>query len=230
MEQPAIIVCVILGAPIAFWVLIACAGAAPVFTFHKVKLRQLPDASTRRMLKRAFTGNRRLNSEWPRENGFVPVGAFQASGLLGSPQIIAWEIPDEATWLCIYLLPDGQCQFDFVSKTENHLLTSGTTKDGHLFPPSDGNYVQTFEVSSAEQLFNNHNAALDYIAETTGEDVVSQEGEFAEAFENSIRQHGTHIRSMAFWILRIPWWYFTRRSKLHNKSVESIHGAAASSF
>ncbi len=211
----------------ALWVLIASAGAAPVFTFHKIKLCPLPDSSARRMLQRAFSGSSRLSSEWPRENGFVPVGAFQAAGLLGTPQIVAWEIPGDATWLCVYLLPDGQCQFDFVSQTELSTLTTGTTKDGHLFPPSNGNFVQTFDVASAQQLYLNHQAALEFLEEMTGERVKPQSDEFIDSFENSIKKQGGHIRSIPFWILRIPWWYFTRRSRLHNKTVGSLHAGPA---
>ena len=218
----------VIGAAIAagvlLWCVIAAAGAAPVMTLHKAHLQPLPDARARKILFRVLSDTPHLDGDWLNAQGFAPIGVFKAEGLMGSPKVIAWERRGEATWFCGYLLPDGSCQLDLVSKMEESVLTTGTTKDGNLFPTKHGKYVQTFDTDSVSDLWEHHQQATEFLSTTSGLQVDRKAPEFSECFADSLREEGEHIRSILLWPAWIPWWYFTRRSSRHNRSVEQLYG------
>ena len=215
-------------AAIAFvWAVIGLAGAAPVYTFHRTRLVQLPDAAARKILKRVLARTPNLDADWLADEGFRPKGVYQADGLFGKPKIIAWEKRAEATWLCGYFLPDGQCQLDFVSKIDAGALTTGTSKDGHLFPPSLGNFVQTFDVETTHELYEHHLDALNFLYSASNRQADVTIPDFADYFAESIKEQGRFIRTILLWPARVPWWYFSRRISRHNRRVEQLYDAFA---
>ena len=130
---PALLWCVAIAAVgilLFLWCVIALAGAVPVMTLHKVRLRPVSDARAREILAKVLSTHLDMDVDRLNAVGFSPIGVFTAKGLMGSPEVTAWERQGQATWLCGYLLPDGTCQLDFVSRLGESTLTTGTSKDG----------------------------------------------------------------------------------------------------
>ncbi len=209
--------------PAVLWGLIAVAGAAPVFSFENIRLSDVSNEEGRGILTSVYACTSVLDSDELREKGFVPLGVYRAEGLTGQPNIVAWERTGEATWLCGYLLPDRSCQLDLVSLLAGSMLTTGTTKDGQMFPTSAGGYVQTFDIESFVEFLDHHQKGLAWLSSSHGL-VPDRSTDFADAFEDSISKQGRFIRSLPLWIVRIPWWYFTRRDARHNRSVQQLYG------
>jgi len=51
---------------------------------------------------------------------------------------------------------------------------------------------------------------------------LAVDGNFEEDFTGALSQQSKHIRSLALWPLRIPWWYFVRRSQRHDKTLTQL--------
>jgi len=135
------------------WSLIAWAGAMGVMTLHKARLKPLSEEAVRKILRRVLRQAPEVNAEWLKSEGFPALGVYRAEGLIGNPRIIVWQNRGEATWFCGYLLPDGQIQLDLVSEMGDSALTTGTSKDGHLFPTAEGKYIQTFDIDDMSDLW-----------------------------------------------------------------------------
>ena len=210
--------------PAALWCIIAAAGSVPVLSLHKAELMPLPEDQARRILTNVLLKTPDFDSDWLRDEGFRALGVYRASGLLGNPKIVAWEHQQEATWLCGYLLTDESCQMDLVSLLGDATLTTGTTKDGHLFPADTGRFTQTFGLNSLRELLVHHRQALRHLAATRGLDVDDRAPAFSEAFASALRSEGEFIRSILLWPVRIPWWYFTRRRSRHDRTIEQLYG------
>jgi hypothetical protein len=213
-----VIACLI---PFGIWVFIALAGAVPVFTLHRTKLEPLGTSAARTVLQQVFSSSPIFDHDELNAAGFAPLGVFQASGLMGNPKIVAFQRGNEATWLCGYLLPTGQVHADMVSVCSESVLSTGTSKDGQFFPSSRGNYVQTFDIKDFTTFLNHHDAALTWLERTHGLK-VSSNVDFIQSFTDTLVGHSRTIRSIPFWIARIPWWYIVRRSSRHNRSVEQL--------
>lgn len=215
---------VVAGLFAIFWGFLCVAGALPVRTFARIELDPLEGNEARNLVSRTFRRGSWIDSSWPKENGFRPVGVFRALNLFGTPKVVAWQHEDEATWLCAYILPEGQFQIDFVSQLGDNWLTTGTTKDGHLFPSAEGKYIQTFTVKTADELWDLHNDAVEYLEDNRNVRVTTDNVDFAHTLETALKKQHAHITSIPLWFLRIPWWYFTRRNRLHGRTVEQQIG------
>jgi hypothetical protein len=218
-----IVLLIMVGIPAGLWVIIAIAGALPVFSFKNTHLSKVSTDQAGQLLKQIYAQSLVLDSEELHNEGFVPLGVFTAEGIPGQPKIITWEQTGEATWLCGYLLPNGQCQFDLVSLLAAAMLTTGSTKDGQLFPTPTNGYVQTFDLKTLAEFLEHHRNGLDFLSNSYGL-IPDHSQNFADTFETSIREQGRFIRSLPLWIARIPWWYFTRRSSRHNCSIQQLYG------
>ena len=220
----AVVVAGVVAVPVLLWCVIAWAGSAPVMTLHKVFLNPLPEPESREILFSVLTETPHLDGDWLNAEGFTPIGVFQAEGLFGTPNVIAWGRRGEATWLCGYLLPDGTCQLDFVLQLGESMLTTGTAKDGHLFPTEHGKFVQTFDRDRPSDLWQLHQQATQFLSTSFGLQIDRGVPDFAECFADSLRAEGEYVRSMFLWSAPIPWWYFTRRHTRHNRTAEQLCG------
>jgi hypothetical protein len=101
-------------------------------------------------------------------------------------------------------------------------LTSGTSKDGQLFPARAGGWKQSFPVSSASELWSRHKDALEYLSEVAGFQPAKGTRDLPDEFVRAMRSESEHVRSIPLWPLRIPYWYFVRRNVRHGKSIRQL--------
>ena len=101
-------------------------------------------------------------------------------------------------------------------------LTTGTSKDGQLLPDKPGSWTQTFSISTVDKLWERHESALNHLCAVTSARVAQGPPNLAEDFMEGIRREGAYVRSLTLGPLRVPFWYFFRRSARHNKSVQQL--------
>jgi len=213
---------ILLALACVFWGFIAFAGAAPVMSFHKIQLTELSPQATRKALKLAIGSRLDVDGGWMRDQGIRPLGAFKAKHLAMQPTIVAWQLPGEATYFCIYLIQGAAQSMDWVTIFGDRTLSTGGSRDGQLFPTVPGNWIQTFTSNDAVVLWEQHRAAMDWIQSTQGLSPDRGDEAFEDLFEDELRAQGAHIRSIPLWFVRIPFWYFVRRHTRHGKPIQDL--------
>lgn len=210
------------GGAAVIWCLIAAAGAAPAMAIWKATVQPLDGEAARDSLKLVLRGEQ-LSGEWAAQQGLTPKGVYVIRASIMNPVMVAWRSDQERTYLVAYLVNGAPLNFDVVSMLQGGgVLTTGTTGDGHLLPVGPDSYMQTFDAPQVELLWRRHREGLDYLASTKNRRVETTPGDLVEDFLESLRSQAAHVRSIPLWQLRIPYWYCTRRTSRHNKSLEQL--------
>jgi len=50
--------------------------------------------------------------------------------------------------------------------------------------------------------------------------LVTNNDRFEESFVAAINKESNYLRTLPFWPMRWPYWFFIRRGKWHNKSIK----------
>ncbi|QDT67508.1 hypothetical protein MalM25_04070 [Planctomycetes bacterium MalM25] len=188
----------------------------------KATVHPLSGETARTSLQLVLRGGQ-LSGEWAEQVGFRPEGVYEIRSSLMKPVMVAWRSDQERTYLVAYLVNGAPLNFDIVSMLQGDgALTTGTTGDGHLLPVGPDTYMQTFDAPQVETLWRRHREGLDYLASTKNRRVETAPGDLVEDFLSSLRSQAAHVRSIPLWGLRIPFWYLTRRTSRHNKSLEQL--------
>ena len=209
------------GAIALVWILISVVGSVPVLSIGDARLEPLGDEEARQCLTDVISQGA-VEVQWAAAHDFQPTGAYRVINLPGSLKLVAWTQAETPTYLCVYVILDTRTEIDFVTACGDKILTSGTTKDGHLLPTAPGSWMQSFSPSSASELWSRHEEAIKYLSEVAD----FQPGQFTpdlpNDFARAMRRHSEYIRSLPLWPLRMPYWYFVRRKIRHNKSIRQL--------
>jgi len=164
-------------------------------------------------------------ADWAYNNGFDTfLGAYMVR--LGVESFIAaWEHHGRPTYFCLYQAAN-RIFYDFVTIfSENRSLTTGSTKDGQFLPKPPGHYVQTFSSVSVAELYDRHRSAEQYLTMVGGITSRPLVSSFQETLAGAVKEQAAYIQSLGLWPLRAPVWYFIRKHRLHNKTIEQLHMA-----
>lgn len=206
--------------------MVIIAGAASVFAMSRTTVALLDADDQPRVYRKTAALAR---PEWLDAEGFSPAGAYRVSNPMMSVELAAWQHPVEPIYICVYLLPNGQKSMDIVTLySDDMALTTGTNRDGHTLPTSPGTFMQTFSNDSIESLWRKHleaeQALIRYLRSKPSPTSMS----FAEAIQDGMASQAGYVRSLPAWPLRMPYWFFVRRFRLHNKTVEEqLHTTGA---
>jgi hypothetical protein len=202
------------------WVLIAVAGSGPILAMEHISLEALPDRAAEPLLAKVISSGV-VDTQWLSTTGFGPLGAYKIDKLPGVTGLVAWKKEGETTYLCAYLLTTGDTGIDFVTVCDGAMLTTGKSKDGHLLPSPQGHYLQTFSATTAV-LYRRHQDGLKILGKIKNIVPSTSPSEFENIFATAVHQQSRCVRSHLLWPLRVPWWYFTRRSLRHDKSLAQL--------
>ncbi len=115
----------------------------------------------------------------------------------------------------VYERQPGSGQIELSSRSGGTLEERA---DGLLIPPRPGSYMQAFPGSSVEQMWQRHIEAEVYLRDRRGyvpaDFIRPPDREITDAVQGQI----SYVRSLAFWPLRIPFWYGFRVFGLRYKS------------
>lgn len=152
---------------------------------------------------------------WAASHGFVLMGAYRA---LGVPTT-AWFSRAEATRLVVYRMK-GAAQIDLITELAGQNdVTTTSTKDSQLFPKRPGVWVQSFSGRDLDELWTLHGEAVAYVRDRLRLGLGQLPESFPEAIAGSTRKQMEYVRSLPYWPLRWPYWYFIRRRQVANKTV-----------
>ncbi len=204
----------------AVWVLVACAGSGPVLAMRNVQLQATAGRAAEVLLERVVATGA-VDTPWLSLNAFDPVAAYQVERMAGIAGLVAWQKRGERTYVCAYLLANGNVLIDIVTICEQGMLTTGKSKDSQLLPTPPGSYLQSFTATLAV-LYRRHQEGLQALARLAGMTPLAGEEEFENDFADALERQSEFIRSLALWPMRIPWWYFVRRGQRHEKTVGQL--------
>lgn len=159
-----------------------------------------------------------LHDKWATDEGFEWVGTY----LLTAPAqvfIAAWRHVEYPAFFCVYVHAQGK-HTDIVTIYENDLgITTGSSKDGLLFPSAPGSYMQCLPNISVHQQWQNHLEAEAFLLEKLKLDPRPIGKPFDVIVMESIRRQMAHVRRIPLWPLRTVWWFFVRRNKLAGMTI-----------
>ena len=202
------------------WILIACAGTGPVLAMRNVRLQATKGRDAEALLERVVAAGA-VDTPWLSLNAFDPVAAYQVQRMAGIAGLIAWKKRGEQTYVCAYLLVNGNVLLDVVTICEHGMLTTGKSKDSQLLPTPPGSYLQSFTATLAV-LYRRHQEGLQTLSRLADMTPLAGEGEFENDFATALERQSEFIRSLTLWPLRMPWWYLVRRGQRHEKTVGQL--------
>lgn len=160
--------------------------------------------------------------EWAERNQFRFIG-YHVESCMNS-LIAAWQHPSQPTYFCAYVVSDGsrlRNSYDFVTLFDhNAVLTTGTTRDGHMMPPRPGAYVQTFSHVSLDEQWRRHADAERFLTSRGHVGYRSRVPSFVESITTAVHGQVAHVRSLPFWPFRAVYWFAARRSSWHNRTIQ----------
>jgi len=137
--------------------------------------------------------------------------------------IAAWKHSRRPTYFCVYVFP-GTMAYDFATVFDDDRgLTTGSTMDGQFLPHRPGHYTQTFSGCEAEELFNRHAVAEQYLIASGRMEQHTDPLPFEERLSREATLQAAYIRSLPLWPLRALYWYLLKKRGLHNKSIDQLH-------
>jgi hypothetical protein len=216
----------------ALWIVISAAGALPLLMLAKVNMVKLEADAARPWLQKVIRLGV-VEPQWLSDQRFEPRGVYQAPGQVGDPHFVVWQRAGERSYICVYIVMKNRVEIDLITMFDNGGLTTGTTKDGLTIPGRPGHWMQAFPVRVVDQLWKYHEDALAFLKQTTGQRPSTQAIDFADEFMTSVRGHVAYVRTIPLWFLRIPYWYFVRRTRLNRQTVQQQYenyGLAAASM
>lgn len=164
---------------------------------------------------------------WATENGFAFLGNYvmKIGGQLA--RIAVWQRPDRPTFFCRYVIEAQnrrQQSYDLVTLFAEEVgLTTGSSRDGQLFPTRPGSFMQTFTGLSLDQQWSVHIDMENYLMDRGGAGLVELEEPFEAVFVRAIVRQMEYIKTIPFWPLRGAYWYFVRRYQRHGKTIQQQH-------
>jgi len=200
---------------IALWILISWAGARSVNALENIRLERLQEAKARPILAEMLSHDF-VDPKWLDEHYYEPLGVFRQ----GIIYMAVWQRGHERTYLAIYLaanrrrLADVETMFD-----DDGGLQTGSTSETHVVPPRPNHWKQSFSVKQLTELHQHHEEGLAFLQDTIGARPGQQEIPVEEEIIEGSRATCHFVRSIPLWPLRMPYWYFVRRHRLHGIGV-----------
>ena len=156
---------------------------------------------------------------WAADQGFDRVGCYTT----GAAFIGAWRHSEKPRFFCVYLM-QGRCAFDLVTIFSDRVsVTTGSSRDGQLYPRRPGSYLQTFSMDEVESLWPLHLEAEDYLTRHGGIRMEPLRATFEDVFVDACRKELAHARTYFLWQLRVWYWFVVRRLRRHGLSIQRQH-------
>ena len=210
-----------LGGIVGFWIMIAISGALPALSLWKAQFEPLSDEEAQIYLQQVLSSGK-VSVDWLSSEGFKPAGIFRIHSSM-RPVVIGWRQAQRSTWVYFYIVLETTMAFEIASSFgDGSRLATSSSRDAQLFPTRPNVWLQSFTVSSVDELWCHHQAAIQYLKETSERNIAEDDKTLAEAMQETFQLQSRYLRSIPFWILRIPYWYFVRRFTLHGKPLADL--------
>lgn len=204
---------------IAFWFVLALAGAKSLLAMERIEPRRVQESEARSILADLLSQGF-VEPQWLDEHSYEPIGVFQH----GLTHLAVWQRNHERTYLGIYLAPRGKRLADIETIFEHGGgLVTCTSSEVQLLPSPPGHWKQSFSVHCVAGLHRHHEEGLQFLTEVTGARPSRERIAVEDEIISTTREKCRFARSFPLWFLRIPYWYFIRCPRMHGKSIRQQH-------
>ncbi|QDS97481.1 hypothetical protein [Adhaeretor mobilis] len=197
------------------------AGSKSVISMGNVSLTALPDNIASGYFLPLKSGGL-IDPLLVKSLGFEPVGAYDMAGGPAPTLIVAWRKPEEDTFFCVYQVADQKVT-DYITLSQDGMLTTGSNKGGQLLPVKEGHYIQTFETVAITELWRKHEGALKLLAQRAAFTPRTPSGKFPDILERSVREQVAAVKELPMWPAYMPYWFFVRQNMRHDKSIKKLY-------
>lgn len=210
------------------WLVVIVVGFVPavvmIVTYLSIKKMSRPDLSLEPADENAWPEGFRLVREhqaWAQGEGFEWVGAYSLEAMQRM-FVAAWRHHEYPMYFCIYHQPQTETTaYDFVSLYEgDRAMTTGNTADAVFIPQPPDSYVQAFTGKTLDELWDQHLVSEEYVLGKLRLEPQRIDKPFEQAVIGAIHKQMGYVQSLPFWMLRSAWWYFVRRGKRVNLTIE----------
>ncbi len=102
-------------------------------------------------------------------------------------------------------------------------LDTGTSGSTGMFPARPGNYKQSFPNVRADEAWQRHLEAEDYLRTKFGFQFRPLSQPYEQTLLHVMRLHMRHVRSLFLWPFRALYWYAFKRGKMANKPIQELY-------
>ncbi|MEL7334902.1 MAG: hypothetical protein AAFN70_01735, partial [Planctomycetota bacterium] len=190
---------------------------------RKMRLVPMNDAASAFFLQRMQASAQTDSVRWGFANQLQPVGAFHVMDAGQKVDFVAWQIPDQSTWMVTYLINDSIVMVDLTSEVGPYNVTTCTRQDSHMLIPPATSFLQSFSNLDTQNLYLRHQEAVNYIQSQSGVSISPTTQDFAQSFLAANLKTLETSQSLPLWWLRIPYWYFVRQNVRHNKPIATLY-------
>ena len=99
-------------------------------------------------------------------------------------------------------------------------LDTSTSGNVGMFPARPGNYKQSFPNVRADEAWQRHLEAEEYLQAKFGFQFRPLSQPYYPTLINVMRLHMRHVRSLFLWPFRALYWYAFNRGKMANKTIQ----------
>jgi hypothetical protein len=147
---------------------------------------------------------------------------YLTSFQFGSIQVAVFQQPGTQRFFSFYfhktLSYSIESRFD-----DRSFFETGTSGGMGMFPARPGAYRQSFPRARADEAWQRHLEAEDYLMKKFGLAWQPLSGPYEAVLINSLRLTMNYVRSIPLWPFRSLYWYAVSRSRLANKSVQQLY-------
>lgn len=204
---------------VIIWLRLCWSGARSLLATEKAAVTRLSEAESRAILTELLSQDI-ADPEWLKDAAFQPVGVFRQSLRPNEVVMVVWQRKPERTYLTFYRILGQFRVMDIETMFDGDGgLATLNVPDGHIFPAQCGYWKQCFQISNLSELCRLHDEGLDFLAQRTSAQPSKATIKIEDEIKNGVEKKCAFVRSIPFWFLRIPYWYFLRRRRLFGKSV-----------
>jgi hypothetical protein len=197
------------------WLVVAYAGAKAISQLEKADLNRLEGTEANLALQKILT-HHFADQPWLSGNGFKPLGVFRISNI----DLAVWQREGERTYLSIYFTLQGKQLVDIESMLDNGGgVVTGNMSECLSLPTRPGVWKQCMAVESVAELCRHHNLATFFLTQSVGARPSRELFDIELEIVNATKAQCTYVRSIRFWFLKLPYWYFVRRNQLFGVTV-----------
>jgi hypothetical protein len=220
------------------WIVALIAGFVPavvtVVTYISIKKMSRPDLPFEPAVESQWPDGFRLVREhvdWATREGFDVVGTYTVDAMQRM-FVAAWLHNEYPVYFCIYYHAQTETTvYDFVSLYEGDRgLTTGSTADAVFIPQPPDSYVQAFTDKTLDELWDLHLVSEQYVLNQLRLAPKRIDRPFEQVVIGAIHKQMGYVQSLPFWPLRTAWWYFVRRGRIVNLTIEQQQRKGYCSF
>ena len=162
------------------------------------------------------------DKDWIQSLGWESIGYYQFQENM---YFNVWRSNETHSYMLVTQAPTCT-YYEFVSEFEQDVfLTTSTSKDAGLFPQWEKHYKENLSILGMNDLCKQHLDSSAFVKLLNNVQPVKTTLQFEDYILDSVSGEMKFIQSLFLWQIRMPYWYFIKRSMKWNKTIKEQHSA-----